>query len=95
MLWISLPMKMKTMANCVCWICKRPMDCTGEVMCDLCEIDSLSTVWLSDCCDHEVATELYEIRVPDVVTKSDRSAGFCGKCLEFTLFSKEVKFPYE
>ena len=27
------------MANCVCQICKRRMDCSGEFLCDLCEID--------------------------------------------------------
>ena len=63
------------------------MDCTGETTCDLCEIDGPS-VWLSDCCGHVVATELYEIHVPDVVAMPERSAGFCGKCLEFTLFSR-------
>jgi hypothetical protein len=26
------------MANCVCAACKRIMDCTGEVVCELCEI---------------------------------------------------------
>jgi hypothetical protein len=26
------------MANCVCSSCKRIMDCTGEHLCELCEI---------------------------------------------------------
>ena len=26
------------MANCVCAGCKRIMDCTGEVLCELCEV---------------------------------------------------------
>ena len=26
------------MANCVCAICKRIMDCTGETICVLCEV---------------------------------------------------------
>ena len=26
------------MANCVCAQCKRIMDCTGETLCELCEI---------------------------------------------------------
>ena len=27
-----------SMANCVCAMCKRIMDCTGETVCVLCEI---------------------------------------------------------
>ena len=26
------------MANCICATCKRYMDCTGEELCELCEI---------------------------------------------------------
>jgi len=26
------------MANCVCAMCKRIMDCTGEIVCVLCEV---------------------------------------------------------
>ena len=69
------------MANCVCWVCKRPMDCTGETLCDLSEIDSLSGVWLSDCCDSPVDGELR-------VVNSEAKSGWCGKCYDYTLFSK-------
>ena len=27
-----------SMANCVCAMCKRIMDCTGEEYCELCEV---------------------------------------------------------
>ncbi len=30
------------MANCICFRCKRPMDCTGERYCELCEADAES-----------------------------------------------------
>ena len=32
----------KLMANCICFKCKRPMDCTGERYCELCEADAES-----------------------------------------------------
>ena len=77
------------MANCVCYLCKRPMDCTGETLCDLCEYDkeqitianeNKDFVWLSQCCDANIYGE-FEV--------SDNTfSGFCGQCLDNTVFYK-------
>ena len=77
------------MANCVCYMCKRPMDCTGETLCDLCEYDKEQTtetnenkdfVWLSQCCDANIYGEFTVSKVT--------FSGFCGQCLDNTVFYK-------
>jgi hypothetical protein len=77
------------MANCVCYMCKRPMDCTGEALCDLCEYDKEQTTetnenkeftWLSQCCDAP-------IHAPFEVSEVTFS-GFCSQCRDNTVFYK-------
>ena len=57
------------------------MDCTGESLCDLCEIDKITKEWLSDCCDYPFMGVLSFV-------SSSSASGFCGKCFDYTLFSK-------
>lgn len=82
------------MANCVCYQCKRPMDCTGEDLCDLCEYDreqlTASTElagakpadfeWLSDCCASTYILELDESEYG--------TTGFCLHCGDSTAFRR-------
>jgi len=77
------------MVNCVCYRCKRPMDCMGEALCDLCEYDKEQTTeanenkeftWLSQCCDAP-------IHAPFEVSKVTFS-GFCSQCRDNTVFYK-------
>jgi hypothetical protein len=78
------------MANCVCYLCKRPMDCTGEDLCDLCEYDrdeqlvELNTenvIWLSTCCNANVSGTFSEgKRNPTTLL------GFCGQCGQLVPF---------
>jgi hypothetical protein len=79
------------MANCVCFNCKRPMDCTGETLCDLCEYDkervaeaneNKEFVWLSQCCDAHIYGEFF------TPYPEDELSGFCGQCLDITVFYK-------
>ena len=81
------------MANCICFNCKRPMDCTGETLCDLCEYDKEQVteanankdfVWLSQCCDSYIHGEFF---VPYQEADEELS-GFCGSCLDNTVFYK-------
>ena len=69
------------MANCVCYQCKRPMDCTGEDLCDLCEYDREQLMastelvdfgWLSECCDATHILELFE--------SPFGATGYCQRC---------------
>ena len=78
------------MANCVCYMCKRPMDCTGETLCDLCEYDkeqitianeNKDYVWLSQCCDANIYGEFEVSKVA--------FSGFCGQCLDNSVFYKD------
>lgn len=80
------------MANCICYNCKRVMDCTGEDLCDLCEFDreqieagfaNAEWMWLSDCCYVEHVLEL------DVDERLGTTV-FCGKCGDTASFHKEV-----
>jgi hypothetical protein len=72
------------MANCVCYNCKRPMDCTGEDLCDICEIDR-DTIQtgrlLSDCCD---APTFYGLDVDIYDTAR------CSWCERMAHFYREV-----
>ena len=81
------------MANCVCYMCKRPMDCTGEDLCDLCEYDkecitkaneNKDFVWLSQCCDAYIYGEFF---VP-FDNADEELSGFCGSCLDNCVFYK-------
>ena len=81
------------MANCVCYMCKRPMDCTGDSLCELCEYDkeqitiandNKQFVWLSQCCDAHKYGEWFR---PYDDTDSERS-GWCGSCLDDSMFYK-------
>ena len=77
------------MANCICYNCKRPMDCTGEDLCDVCEVDreqilagfeNDNYIWLSLCCDANIYGT-FEVT-------DDTFSGFCGQCLDNTVFYK-------
>ena len=80
------------MANCICFNCKRPMDCTGEDLCDLCEYDREQVLasfehakfeWLSDCC--------YSTYVLDLsIDERYGTTGFCQHCGDATSFHREV-----
>ena len=81
------------MANCVCYMCKRPMDCTGDSLCELCEYDkeqitianeNKDFVWLSQCCDAYVYGTFF---VPHGEA-DEELAGFCGSCLDDSMFYK-------
>jgi hypothetical protein len=56
------------MANCVCAHCKRIMDCTGETLCDLCEIAEELTI-VNAVLRHE--QEMRRMRAYDVPTYTD------------------------
>jgi hypothetical protein len=80
------------MANCICYNCKRPMDCTGEDLCDVCEVDrdqiislfeNAYDIWVSDCCYAEHVLEL------DIDERLG-TTGFCSKCGDNVSFHKEV-----
>ena len=77
------------MANCICYNCKRPMDCTGEDLCDVCEVDreqilagfeNANYIWLSQCCDANIYGT-FEVT-------DDTFSGFCVQCLDNTVFYK-------
>ena len=80
------------MANCVCYNCKRVMDCTGEDLCDLCESDreqivagfeNAEWVWLSDCCYTDYVLDLS-------IDERLGTTGFCAKCGDNVSFHKEI-----
>lgn len=80
------------MANCVCYNCKRVMDCTGEDLCDLCEADreqilasfeNAELIWLSDCC---YAGHVLELDIDERFG----TTGFCARCGDTASFHKEV-----
>ena len=81
------------MANCVCYMCKRPMDCTGDALCELCEYDkeqitianeNKDFVWLSQCCD----AYGYGTFFTPYGEADEELAGFCGSCLDDSMFYK-------
>jgi hypothetical protein len=80
------------MANCICFNCKRPMDCTGEDLCDLCEYDreqilasfeNATFEWLSDCCFSTYVLDLS-------IDERYGTTGFCQHCGDTASFHREV-----